>query len=455
MHLVFHSRQQNCLRSIASSTTQHLVGVRGRNKRAKSSFAAHLEPPTVLFHNNHLLAVHKPAGWHSVPNRPDERRNSPLWTTTVTATNCTTSAQPQPPNERIRTRNSTSFAAADKCLLTYCQEQGWGGGSQGRFLLPLHRLDQPCTGVLLLGKTSKAARRIQSKWQHIRKTYYCVVHGETMHNLYLASLPKITHQQEEDSYHKNNINNQDRGTHNYQLSGILLRHRREQKTVRMIPAPEMSTNTVHTSGPATTKETTMAALSNHTTTTHGGGQWCSITWRIAAKSSSLLPSSSSMSSILPSFVVLQVKTSQGRRHMIRALLGQVASCPIVGDLRYAPPHFYNNNNDKQKWDNRTTHDFHDKNHSPEQHCHQHQPLRDQSVALHAAQITLPQDLQLGQEQAGREQPEGKETTTASFNNNSAPIPPPPSCLAGLTITATPPGQWKEFFSLDPTWFQQM
>jgi hypothetical protein len=40
-----------------------------------------------------------------------------------------------------------------------------GGGSRKDFLKPLHRINQPCSGVLLLGKTSKAASRITTLWK--------------------------------------------------------------------------------------------------------------------------------------------------------------------------------------------------------------------------------------------------------------------------------------------------
>uniref|UniRef100_A0A7S2YFR3 Pseudouridine synthase RsuA/RluA-like domain-containing protein n=1 Tax=Entomoneis paludosa TaxID=265537 RepID=A0A7S2YFR3_9STRA len=90
-------------------------------------------------------------------------------------------------------------------------------------------------------------------------------------------------------------------------------------------------------------------------------------------------------SLDPSFVMLHVETQQGRRHMIRALLGQVAYCPIVGDFRYANNH-HNNDRFVANGGEQTI------------------PMPDQSVALHAAQLTLPPSLQLGQPNQKRTRP---------------------------------------------------
>jgi len=112
-----------------------------------------LVPPEILHSSNHLLAVNKPPGWHSIPNvLPHDRECKP--------------PQLNP--------------ADSKCLLTYLALKRLGGGSTKVFLKPLHRLDQPCTGVLLLGKTTKAASRIQGKWDTIDKTYLVVAQASTI-----------------------------------------------------------------------------------------------------------------------------------------------------------------------------------------------------------------------------------------------------------------------------------
>ena len=96
-----------------------------------------LPQPDVLYESNHLLAVNKPPGWNSMPE--------------------------------------SSNASIEKCLLSHLKNRKLGGGSNQEFLRPLHRLDQPCSGILLLGKTTKASSRIQSQWKAVKKTYYAAV----------------------------------------------------------------------------------------------------------------------------------------------------------------------------------------------------------------------------------------------------------------------------------------
>ncbi|KAL7560375.1 hypothetical protein ACA910_002335 [Epithemia clementina (nom. ined.)] len=370
-------------RTQTSTTTSSTSSSSSSKSRSSVRFAPHLEHPTILFTNNHLLAVHKPAGWHSVPNVPK--------------------------NKVVLQLDNEYF---EKCLLTYCQQQHWGGGSQSQFLLPLHRLDQPCTGVLLLGKSSKAARRIQSKWQLAQKTYYCVVHQENIPNLIAASTREMamTDVGNDSTVHESNQFNSKSATPSvqnlpddaseYQLSGILLPHSKEEKTVRMVRVQSSNSNGI---------------LSNDTMASSGGkGQFCSITWKMVLQVSS-------------SFAVLQVRTNQGRRHMIRALLGSIGSCPVAGDLRYA------SSSSSSLTRTATT-------------TLKNTPLSDQSVALHAAQIILPPTLQLGQPMPPppqlllqREQDDDDNNNT----NDKAPI-----SLAGLAITAPIPRQWQEFFGIE-------
>lgn len=211
-----------------------------------------LPPPTILHSSNHLLAVSKPAGWQSVPNLEDGANNS-------------------------------------KCLVTHFKDLKHGGGSDGRFLMPLHRLDQPVTGILLLGKTSKAASRIQSAWKQVRKHYICVLED-----------PNAIRRLQELSTGLENTTTTD--TEWMQLSGHLLRQRRQPSgkggpkgwSVQMVP------NLVESDAPHNSK-------------------LCSLQWKVV----SLKPAA-----------VLHIQTDQGARHMIRALLSQVGRCSIAGDLRY-------------------------------------------------------------------------------------------------------------------------
>lgn len=99
----------------------------------------------ILFEDNHLLAVNKPAG---VLSQEDH------------------TAQPD--------------------MLTLCknylkQEYNKQGNA---FLGLLHRLDKPVSGVMLFAKTSKAASRIseQIRKRSIKKTYHAVVEGTSPKN---------------------------------------------------------------------------------------------------------------------------------------------------------------------------------------------------------------------------------------------------------------------------------
>ena len=109
-----------------------------------------MEIPEVIFSNNHVLVVNKPAGWKSQPG------------------------------DRAGGGGDEEGGRGDpKCLLSFLQSQKLGGGSQKDFLSPTHRLDQPCTGALIFAKNSKAASRIQTAWGkgRVRKRYWVVVEG--------------------------------------------------------------------------------------------------------------------------------------------------------------------------------------------------------------------------------------------------------------------------------------
>jgi len=223
-----------------------------------------LESPSILFSDNHLLVVNKPAGWHTVPN---------------------------------------PTGSQSKCLLNYLQKKKLGGGATRTFLKPLHRIDQPCTGVLLLGKTSKAASRIQTQWSKIQKTYICVLDSSMNRSASDGWMQLEGYLQRQRTKHSNDS------------------HREGGWSVRMLPYKK---------------------------DTEVGLRRCSLEWKI-------------ISPVSIPFVILQVRTHQGARHMIRALLSQCGSSSIAGDLRYQAS----------------------------------QALPDQSVALHARRLQLPETLQLG------------------------------------------------------------
>ena len=296
-------------------------------------FADHLKTPQILYSDNHIVAVNKPAGWHSVPNPP---------------------------------KDDAAAGGNSHCLITYGQERGWGGGSQGRFLLPLHRIDQPCTGILLLGKTHKAASRIQSQWHNVQKTYYCVIEHDDLSKVREAS-SQLTSAEEDDDGDYNygyddNDNDEVNPNQEFQLNGILIPSKtNKNRSVKIIPAEKYRTE--------------------HSNSHH---QLCSLTWRLAAISNVLVRKTRTRFK----YAALRIETNLGRRHMIRALLAQVGSAPICGDVRYAD--------------------------------HRRRTLPDQSIALHAYSLTLPEDLQLGGPESG---------------------------LAGKTMEASIPQMWKRYFDI--------
>jgi 23S rRNA-/tRNA-specific pseudouridylate synthase len=256
-----------------------------------STARSRLLDPTILFQSNHVLAVNKPPGWQSVSVAQND----------------------------------------EKCLLNFLQYiKRSGGGSDNSFLLPMHRLDQPCSGLLLYGKTRKAASRIQSKWKHIQKTYLVVVPEICLDSLRRQSLAVAAENEDDSSW--------------LELRGLIPRKRRQHSqdwgtgnrdrgwSVSMIPWKE----DIHEEN----------QLSDY--------RLCSLQWRFLSSSS--VPQHGRRSSSKESCALLEVRTNQGARHMVRAAFACHGS-PLVGDLRYGAI----------------------------------QPLPDQSVALHARWLHLPPD----------------------------------------------------------------
>lgn len=100
------------------------------------------DPPVpILLEDNHLLAVFKPAGWLVQGARPGD------------------ASLLEALREWIRVRDGKPGAA---------------------FLAPVHRLDRPVCGVVVLAKRSKAASRLSEQIREGRpeKTYRAVLEGE-------------------------------------------------------------------------------------------------------------------------------------------------------------------------------------------------------------------------------------------------------------------------------------
>ena len=216
---------------------------------AASNNKRSLPTPTILFESNHLLALNKPAGWRSIPNDAQDD---------------------------------------GKCLLQHCLQQH-------TFLRPLHRLDQPCTGVLLYGKSSKSASRIQSQWQQVHKSYFVVVAREDwQRNLGSSSQQAWT-----------------------ELRGA---EQRNSSPNRRETTPR--------SGPTKGASVIMKPLntsSKASSSLHDTRQ----------KISALRYRTLFLSKQAP-VVVLEVETKNGSKHVIRSLLA-CHGCPLVGDLRYGAP----------------------------------------------------------------------------------------------------------------------
>jgi 23S rRNA pseudouridine1911/1915/1917 synthase len=215
-----------------------------------------LLPPTILYSDNHILVVNKPVGWHSVPN-PEE---------------------------------------SPKCLLSELKRNQWGGGSAKDFLLPLHRIDQPCSGVLMLAKTSKAASRITSLWKQkrVKKEYLCVVST--------SRLPRLQQVSNTTTVAVPSENNNDNDSNDWQvLKGVM--QPRLLKTERSVVIR-----------PPSLKST---------------GRPVDLSWKLINNKKETSDENNN-----DDYSMILVQTNSGARHMVRALLTQIGGCPIVGDVRY-------------------------------------------------------------------------------------------------------------------------
>jgi len=212
-------------------------------------------PSIQIIHScNHLLIVNKPPGHHS-----------------------------QPKHDYIQN-------ASSKCLLTNLRKSNHGGGSNHDFLLPMHRLDQPCSGIMIFAKTSKAGSRIGKAFRDkfVRKDYLCMVTGDINH-LKLFSTPRKSREN-------------DKAPPKYSLRGILDKYNLRTSRHRSL----------------------------------------SVTYQVHdLKKKSILNSESKLYQLIWSNLqshqnqhLLHIETNTGAKHQIRAMLSQLANCSVVGDLRY-------------------------------------------------------------------------------------------------------------------------
>lgn len=280
-----------------------------QQKQRKNSFLAspRLQPPGIIFSNNHLLVVNKTPGWKSQPGEG--------------------------------TGNSGSHDP--KCLLTSLKNQTLGGGSLQNFLIPTHRLDQPCSGVLMFAKNAKAASRIQVAWakRQVEKCYWVVVEGGRGMSGRGGKMDGLELLQRRSSKLSS-------GTH--RLSGVI---RSGNSKSRGRP--------INSGGESVMVKPLHPPARDGTNNLVDGGRVCHIEWKHLLR----LPDTS----FSTTRHLLSVTTDTGAKHQVRALLAIAGGAPIAGDLRYG------NNANRMNQDGGRV----------------HQPLPDQSVALHARSVFLP------------------------------------------------------------------
>ncbi len=337
------------------------------------SSASLLPPPAIIYSDNHLVAVNKPAGWHSVPNLPKHRN--------------------------VDDTDAAITISSKKCLLTHLQHRGLGGGSKKDFLVPLHRIDQPCTGILLFGKTSKAASRVTKVWKGkklktksnknnprqqqqqdrkghetrrgVMKDYLCVVPTSRLATLEEASISASNAKFEQ-------------GQANYSGYPISLRNSLADKTQwkRLDGLMLRQSAGQHESQRPSPRQLQRKQQQRYYNDRLRKGRSVKIIRPgdgfydyDHAVDHALMRPVQAMWKVLPvpaiDYTLLLVRTSEGARHMVRALLAQVGECPILGDVRYWKPKRGENDDDKG-------------------------PLKDKSVALHAYGVYFDRNhLQLG------------------------------------------------------------
>ena len=411
------------------------------------SNSSSLLAPTVVYSDNHLLAINKPAGWHSVPNISKKRGRI---SNNQSHKNGNSNENDNRGAEHTTTTATTTIGSSSsinkKCLLTHLQTKGLGGGSNKDFLLPLHRIDQPCTGILLFGKTSKAASRITTVWKGkkkkkkknnnnntqqqavvrdgVVKDYLCVVPTSRIAAMEEVSVPVSVSLERDDT----DTNDDDDDNLWNRLDGLMLRQsatssaselhgmrtgthlrwqqqkyynerRRKGKSVRIVRPGRKKAAGANEPQKHDDDDDDKFYDYDHEVD-NSMMRPVSVRWKILY-----------VPNIEPGYTLLLVRTSEGARHMVRALLAQVGDCPIIGDLRYwtAPKRMTINSSNSNVLlpsdrysDGVVVHDDQAaataarSSNSHSTTPNEKDPLKDRSVALHAYGVYFdPQQLQLG------------------------------------------------------------
>jgi 23S rRNA-/tRNA-specific pseudouridylate synthase len=351
---------------------------------ATTTIGSVLPPPTILFSNHHLLVVDKPAGWHSIPLDDDHNNNM--------------SSSNHYETKTYSVNNNS------KCLLSFLRRHQLGGGGNRRYLKPVHRLDQPCTGVVVMAKNTKAASRVQRAFaqRQVHKEYLCIVQGNNIHSDLLwhrSWSQKQFHDMRKDISSdvvvvQQKKNEQAPGywgsvglwddNENVRVLAGLLRKRADGKgSVHVTAINDKHSHQFQKKPPELHVGEDDA---NHMSRTRDA-KFCFLEYRhVCTVPRNNRKDHRNQASPLYTdrpdpfhddnayWHLLAVRTHTGMRHQIRSLLSQVGGCPIVGDLRYGGGHHHDDN------DNDST--------------TMAVSLPDQSVALHARTIYLP-TVQLG------------------------------------------------------------
>jgi 23S rRNA-/tRNA-specific pseudouridylate synthase len=440
-----NARRRCCLLSPIFVTGVKRLFSSEQQQPQKPQQYSRLHPPTVIYSDNHLLVVNKPAGWHAVPNIPKQRNDD---------------YDNNSNNNNSNKHFNNNHENNKKCLLTYLQNKQLGGGSKNDFLIPLHRIDQPCTGILLFGKTSKAASRVTTVWkgkkmkkkknknenendinnsnnnsnndnsnsnenqkqpQFIRgvtKDYLCVVPTSRLIALEEASKKQPDNDNDNDNDNKGKTNttqqpldewyclegamlkqsssssrrNQGRIQHEQQRrpdsDHVLQQQNKKGRSVVIVKRRLQQEQKFNNNNDNDVNDDDYNNYNNNNDNHHhhhqsGDASYVrpvSIKWKkIMTKDKDVMK---------PAYTLLLVRTSEGARHMVRALLAQVGNCPIIGDVRYWTPSRYSNNRIDGGDDSNNNHNNDDGNDSYSNSSNNttgntNQPLMDKSVALHA------------------------------------------------------------------------
>ena len=122
----------------------------------------------ILYSDEHILAVNKPAGVLSVPGK-DSAALYP-----VPECTCTRSSGVPVPGDRVTTKDSLSQGIDVFKLLSFSENLS------GEKLYVVHRLDMHTSGVLLLARSEGVYKELQRQFaaREVEKVYYAVLEGE-------------------------------------------------------------------------------------------------------------------------------------------------------------------------------------------------------------------------------------------------------------------------------------